>query len=902
LHTGMEVHAFPHRQLFGALGAALVAHNELKRLHEAGLEPVLRFRGFNLADARFEKQVESCSRLVPDTCKTRDCKLQVYTIGNDRIFSGGLCPKGNTESMAARAPDYVGLYKQLLNQELAKYSVNPDQLSDEDGPRILIPRSLHFLNQRAIFFTSLFSQLGFKVVVSPESNDQIANLGLACSHSEACYPSKLQHGHVAYLKQFLRPGIDKMFLVNFLGQGEEKAPQNQSKTCPFVSGAGYSAKEAVKIATEDSLLPLILFNDDVYKLEDDFWIEFKRAFKNSPKSQKTSRKRLEAAVQEAQELQKKFNQKIYAQGASILTGLKAKGLKVFLGIGRGYTLFDDKANSRIHDLFAANGLHFLPSFFLEQPDYDFSEIVPHMYWLQGREMTRYNLMAAMDPQLYGVRETNFNCGPDAMLSYHETEIFNKANKPYLTLQTDGHNSNAQFGTRTLAHYEVVKKHQARQMQLDDFRKNNSEATNLMDRILGVPNMGLEASLIAAAIFRSVGVNSEVMPSKTAETEYYSRKYLITNNCVPMHILFGDCLAWIYRKQKEGYDPNKDLALLIPMAGGPCRLGQYHIITKIFLEQCGFGGVLIVKPAAYLDWENIPLSSKHRGLVRKGLAKGLTANDILYNARLRTRPYEQVAGQTDGVVDDLCRELVKIVEDGSDFKVMTSFMHRAAARIQAIPVRKERYPKVGVFGEIFVRSHEGSNEQSIRKLETHHLEVVPRLGQDMMEYNNKMQRAAFWKEQRYGNWLIGTIKGLYMHKVEETFMEPFAEYLADRKQKRPMEIYSLLRKSNIFDIRIKGEAGISIGTSYMFMNDNPEDLCGVYHVEPFGCMQECVATSKIRSLIDQKRTQTSDVSKKVIPYLVGVFGDSELSNLDAEMAMFAEKCYARRELVAARQSV
>jgi len=107
---------------------------------------------------------------------------------------------------------------------------------------------------------------------------------------------------VAYLKQFLRPGIDKMFLVNFLGQGEEKAPQNQSKTCPFVSGAGYSAKEAVKIATEDSLLPLILFNDDVYKLEDDFWIEFKRAFKNSPKSQKTSRKRLEAAVEEAQKL------------------------------------------------------------------------------------------------------------------------------------------------------------------------------------------------------------------------------------------------------------------------------------------------------------------------------------------------------------------------------------------------------------------------------------------------------------------------------------------------------------------------------------------------------------------------------------------------------------------------
>jgi hypothetical protein len=141
----------------------------------------------------------------------------------------------------------------------------------------------------------------------------------------------------------------------------------------------------------------------------------------------------------------------------------------------------------------------------------------------------------------------------------------------------------------------------------------------------------------------------------------------------------------------------------------------------------------------------------------------------------------------------------------------------------------------------------------------------------------------------------------MHNAETAFMKPFEKYLADRKQKRPIEIYNLLRKFNIFDIRIKGEAGISIGTSYMFMTDNPEDLCGVYHLEPFGCMQECVATSKIRSLIDIQRSRETDISRKVIPYLVGVFGDSELPNMEAEMAMFAEKCYARRELIRARST-
>ncbi len=900
LHTGIEIHAFPHRQLFGAMGAAIVVYNEIRQAAADGKKVGSRFRGLDLADAAFEKRVENCSSMIEDSCGTRDCKLQVYKIGDDEIFSGGLCPKGNTESSTRRSPDYVNLYKKLMNRELEKYSTSPDNILESDGTRILIPRTLHFLNQRGIFFTSLFKELGFKVIVSPESNDEIANLGLATSHSEACFPSKLQHGHVAYLKEFLRPGKDKMFLVNYLGQGEKGAPQDQSKTCPFISGAGYSAKEAIKIATEDALLPLILFDDPIYKLEEDIWQDFKRAFRNTPTPGKITKKMVKKAVIKAMNNQNSFNRSVWDQGAKIVEGLKAKGHKIFIGIGRGYTLFDDKANSKVHELFVSNGLHFIPAFFLEQPDIDFSDIVHHMYWFQGREMTRYNLMVALDPQLYGVRETNFNCGPDAMLSYHETEIFNRADKPYLTLQTDGHNSNAQFGTRTMANWEVVKNHCPGNVTLEDLKTAGSGEGELLKRVMGVPNMGLQSSQALAAVFRSVGVESEVMPTKNTETEYYSRKYLITNNCLPMHILFGDCMAWIHNKVKEGYDANKDLALFIPMAGGPCRLGQYHIITRYFLDQNGYGGVLIVNPAAYLDWENIPVPAKERGMIRKGLAKATIANDILYNARLRTRPYELNPGETDRVMDEIGREFIGIVSNGSDFADMKALMNKAAGTVQRIPVSNERYPKVGMFGEIFVRSHDGSNEESIRKLESHKLEVAPRLTADMLEYNNKMQRAAYIKERRFGHWFVSYIKGVYMHNAETAFMKPFEEYLADRKQKRPIEIYDLLRKFNIFDIRIKGEAGISIGTSYMFMTDNPEDLCGVYHLEPFGCMQECVATSKIQSLIDVQRGKETDVSRKVIPYLVGVFGDSELPNLEAEMAMFAEKCYARRELIRSRR--
>jgi len=900
LHTGAEIHAFPHRQLFGAMGAALVAFNRVNSILKGGESPVCRFRGFGVADIGFEKLNADCSAVIPDSCGTRDCRLQIYKIGDEMVFSGGLCPKGNTQGSSKRSPDYISLYKNELDKELSKYSSTArktDQDETAGGPSaVYIPRSLHFLNERGVFFASLYHYLGFKVFVSPESDEYIASLGIAHSHSESCYPSKLHYGHTAYLKECMRHGTDKILLVNYLGSGEEKAPQNQSKTCPYVSGAGFAAKDALKIDSSDVLLPVLVFNDDIYKLEDDIIIDLKRAFAGTEYAKSLTGRKVATAVKKALKTQEDFNARMHRMGSEIVEKLKKKNEKIFLGIGRGYTIFDNMASSKIHELFIMNGLHFIPCFFLKQPDYDFTDIVRHMYWFQGREMTRYNLLAALDPNLYGVRETNFNCGPDAMLSYHEGRIFDITGKPYLTLQTDGHNSNAQFGTRAMANFEVVKNHIPQKITLKDLETEYRETDDLKKRILGIPDMGTESSEMLVAVFKSAGYRAEAMPSKTQESEAWARKYLITNNCLPMHILFGDVFAWVHSKQREGLDPNNDLAVFVPMAGGPCRLGQYHIIVKQFLDECGFDRVSIVNPAAYLDWENLPVSRKERSIIRRNLAKAAIASDILMNAQLSIRPYETVKGSSDAFFADIRKEFLKIVGEGCDYKKLTSFMKTASEKCLEIDADiSRRYPLVSLFGEIFVRSHTGANENSITKLESFRLEIVPRLLADMFEYVNKMQRAAYWKEKRYLLWFGALVKGFYMMKVEKGLSLPFRGILAHRRFRRPIDLYNELRRENIFDVRIKGEAGISIGITHDFINSNSEGLSGVYQLEPFGCMQECVASSKIQSLIDIKKTREKNPAKRVIPYLTGVFGDSQLSNLEAEMAMFAEKCYIRQRL-------
>jgi len=167
--------------------------------------------------------------------------------------------------------------------------------------------------------------------------------------------------------------------------------------------------------------------------------------------------------------------------------------------------------------------------------------------------------------------------------------------------------------------------------------------------------------------------------------------------------------------------------------------------------------------------------------------------------------------------------------------------------------------------------------------------------DMIKYVNRIQRRKFYRDKDYKGFLRTFVKDVYMKNVEKRLFKPFEEYLKDRKPHDPLELVQELQDRTIYNIEIEGESGLSIGEAIMFMDGHNENTCGVYHVGPFGCMHETVATSKIHALIQKKRATEKNIEKRVIPYLTGVFGESELPNLEAEMAVFSEKCYTRREL-------
>jgi len=76
------------------------------------------------------------------------------------------------------------------------------------------------------------------------------------------------------------------------------------------------------------------------------------------------------------------------------------------------------------------------------------------------------------------------------------------------------------------------------------------------------------------------------------------------------------------------------------------------------------------------------------------------------------------------------------------------------------------------------------------------------------------------------------------------------------------------------------------------------ISGIFHVGPFTCMQEGVATAKIEAMIKEFRKTKPDL---VLPIIHAFFGDSPNANLAAEIAVFQEQCYQKRDLLRAKHA-
>jgi hypothetical protein len=139
----------------------------------------------------------------------------------------------------------------------------------------------------------------------------------------------------------------------------------------------------------------------------------------------------------------------------------------------------------------------------------------------------------------------------------------------------------------------------------------------------------------------------------------------------------------------------------------------------------------------------------------------------------------------------------------------------------------------------------------------------------------------------------------MSSVEHKIADPFHEVLEGRHSlPKPMQIIETLEANHEFHANIEGESPLSSGIAYQFMHDLTKPrgdayISGIFHVGPFTCMQEGVATAKIEAMAKELRKSKPDL---VFPIIHAFFGDSANSSLDSEIAVFTEQCYQKREML------
>ncbi|WP_027390699.1 CoA activase [Chrysiogenes arsenatis] len=399
---------------------------------------------------------------------------------------------------------------------------------------------------------------------------------------------------------------------------------------------------------------------------------------------------------------------------------------------------------------------------------------------------------------------------------------------------------------------------------------------LAGKKLLIPDMTPHGSRLLAASFRAFGVHAEVM--ETYSGLALGKEYTSGKECFPCQITLGDILHHLQREKArhgERFDPAQYVYFL-PEAEGPCRFGMYTKMQRLVLDRFPeFRDIPIVYMStgdAYSSGSLLPdgVASKFRRLAYEATL----AADVLDRIIWRTRPYEKVAGSVDQAAKTWLAQLESFIEQrGSrlDFRGLHRLLRQIAAQARQLtaPDMTMR-PRIGIVGEIYLRSHPQANQELIESLEAHGAEVVNASIGEWLQFVSYEQLAAArrelansWQLRRFGalfgqtkKWAVAAIDLKYI-QVRQKKMYQTVQVVLDIAGDHSLdEIEKKLQQSGLFDPRIGTEAPLSIGGAIEYIDHG---FNGVVNVYPFTCMPSTVASAVLKPLCHQLHVPYLDVS-------------------------------------------
>ena len=760
--TGAEVIIPPRPGLTGALGIALLAAREQAERASRPLQG-LRFLQAEVAskDQFICAATQGCGGAGN---KCRIDRLTTVMEGTRARFTwGGGCSLWDKGSRRAKLPDRAPDPFRERRERLAHLV---EGLSERRG-RPLIGITAEFLMQATFpFFATFLHGLGFDLQVAATPGRGALKRGIEEAAIPFCAPMQQFHGLVAEMAD-ARP--DYLFLP-MMRELPRAGDEPHAAVCPISQGAPDVLRFALGDAGPRVLSPVVDLGPGAYD---------SRVFLASCRAlaeELCGRTALwRPAWRAARAAQLVFEAQLQEIGRGALAFCRKQGPIPVVLLGRGYTLHNDVLNSNVPAILREQGAIAIPMDCL--PLREDAPRFEEVFWGHSQRILRAAWQVRRTPGLYSIFCSNYACGPDSFTVPFFAWLME--GKPYAVIETDGHSGDAGTKTRVEAFLHCVREDQ-RPLQrtaphaADDLTVGTHRFREIHrsgERLL-IPAMGPEAEAVAA-VMRGLGVPAEVLPASSPDTLRLGRRQTSGKECLPMTLVLGGLLARLQRA------PSEKVALLLPVAYGPCRLGAYRTLHKLVLKRLGMDGRVRIWSPPWGDYfQGLPSGFKALILA------GMSAFAALERAVCLVRPAERRPGLAEAIRDRWSARLSAHLEatGAGDLGPARVFTEVATGHLYGLPIllrqalaelrRADRgtdLPRVLLTGEIYVRLDPFANGQLARALAARGLRVDLETTTEVIEYAEHTSRAHGDKSgpgARVERWLRERILAIAERILEE----------------------------------------------------------------------------------------------------------------------------------------
>ena len=678
--------------IMGAFGAALIA-----REHFDGETDTTMLSIDKINHLEFETTLARCKGC------TNNCLLTINKFSGGRQFiTGNRCERGIGK--AKKKDGVPNLFAYKLKRI---FQYEPLQTQDAVRGKVGIPRVLN-MYENYPFWHTFFTKLGYQVVLSPESNRKLYELGIESIPSESeCYPAKLVHGHISWL---IKQGLDYIFYPCVFYEHKEEEGATNHYNCPMVTSYGENIKNNVEELRDKNITyqnPFMSFESEA--------IVAKRLCNYFATENNIPEAETQAAVHAAWLEMEQAKKDMQAKGEEVLAYLEETGKNGIVLAGRPYHC-DPEINHGLPELIASYDVAVLTEDSISHLGKTDRPTISVDQWAYHSRLYAAASYVRTNPHLNLIQLNSFGCGLDAVTTDQVSDILTKSGKIYTVLKIDEVNNLGAARIRIRSLLSAVKeRNQIAQPQIVDSAHHRVLFTKEMKKkytILAPQMSPIHFNMLMAA-FASAGYNIELLPSAKSSIDY-GLKYVNNDACYPSLLVVGQFMEAL---DSGKYDLDR-VALVITQTGGGCRASNYIGFIRRALQKAGYGQIPVISLSAGVESNpgfNVTLSTASKAF------QALIYGDLFMRVLYKVRPYEREKGSANALFkkwEQTC--IADIKAGGKHFK---KNIYNIVKDFDTLPILTAQKPRVGIVGEILVKFHPTANNHLVELLEAEGAEAV-----------------------------------------------------------------------------------------------------------------------------------------------------------------------------------